>query len=67
MGAAGWPPRRGDAAEHRPEVQPAIADDDPGRHQGVLVVSRDNMCHLDSLEGNQDAGAESPSQSEEFK
>ena len=58
MGAAGWPPRRGDAAEHRPEVQPAIADDDPGIHQGVLIVSS---------EGNQDAGAESPSQSEEFK
>ena len=67
MGAAGRPPGHGEAAEHLPEVQPAIAVDDPGIHQGVLIVSRDHMCHLDSLEGNQDTGAESPSQSEEFK
>ena len=51
-------PGRGEAAEHLPEVQPAIAVDDPGIHQGVLIVSRDHMCHLDSLEGNQDTGAE---------
>ena len=45
MGAAGC----GEAAEHFPELELAIADDDPGIHQ-------DHMCHLDSLEGNQDAG-----------
>ena len=52
MGAAG----RGEAAEHFPELELAIADDDPGIHQDILIVSRDHMCHLDSLEGNQDAG-----------
>ena len=51
MVAAGRPPGRGEAAEHLPEVQPAIAVDDPGIHQGVLIVSRDHICHLDSLEG----------------
>ena len=39
----------------------------PGVEMQLNIFLRDNMCHLDSLEGNQDAGAESPSQSEEFK
>ena len=52
MGAAG----RGEAAEHFPEVELAIADDDPGIHQDILIVYGDHMWYLDSLEGNQDAG-----------